>query len=284
MYLAKINPTTLAITLQNHFSSATAYLNPEIQPVYTTSGTMILMSGNASFVNTSNPGYVHLFFSPATLAFNQGTLYNTTSSGFVNTAIFDTYTGTAPGFNIFTIASDQTTTTNYYLLKTSELGHDACDTPYNITPGTCTIDHFAIPFTKIFVPATFPHLKKFATKSYANKSIQSCLVSCPGCAISTDNGTSDNNENENKEMVVASSQTEGIKIYPNPAKEMITIESDNALENARLSVYNLLGEKIMDTQMEGTVKTIDISGFNSGIYFVHILVEDEQKIFRVIKQ
>lgn len=284
IYLAKIDPTTLLITMQKHYTSGTAYLNPEIQGIQTSAGPRILMSGNASFANTANPGYVHLFFVPGTLNFSSGTLYNTTFSGFINTSIFDAYTGNSAGFNIFSIAHDQSNTANYYVLKTSDLGDNGCDLPYNIAPAPCVIDNLTMSFSKVIVPANFPKIKFFQTANYANSFVESCFVTCPGCAFEAeDTDMADESEN-NKTLITGSSLTEGISVYPNPAKEMINIESDIVLENARIRVFNLLGETMLDTQMEGTLRTLDISPYDNGVYIVHILTGEEEKIFRIIKQ
>jgi len=58
-----------------------------------------------------------------------------------------------------------------------------------------------------------------------------------------------------------------IKIYPNPAKNIIMVESNDVNVN-HLVISNIIGEKIVDLPVIGKKQLIDISRLNSGIYFV----------------
>ncbi|AXG71438.1 internalin-J [Kordia sp. SMS9] len=56
-----------------------------------------------------------------------------------------------------------------------------------------------------------------------------------------------------------------IKIYPNPAKNNLYIESNQQIET--IEIYTLLGEKVV----EAKTTTINISNLNSGIYLIKII-------------
>jgi hypothetical protein len=65
-----------------------------------------------------------------------------------------------------------------------------------------------------------------------------------------------------------------IFVFPNPAKERISIISTGVPE--RISIYNILGEKMQET---GNTRTVDISSLPQGIYFIHLRYG---KIFNVL--
>jgi polyhydroxybutyrate depolymerase len=57
-------------------------------------------------------------------------------------------------------------------------------------------------------------------------------------------------------------------IYPNPATTNINIKIENS--NQKLEIYNVLGVKVFETQLNSTVNNIDISDLAKGVYFVKI--------------
>ena len=61
-------------------------------------------------------------------------------------------------------------------------------------------------------------------------------------------------------------------IYPNPAKESVSILAENGIQN--VMVYNLLGQQILTQDLKGKNKCIlNTSDLSSGIYVVKILTE-----------
>ena len=63
-----------------------------------------------------------------------------------------------------------------------------------------------------------------------------------------------------------------ISLYPNPCTEKLTVKYENANE---LSIYNMVGEKMMNIQLIGNSGTaeLNLAGLASGIYFVAIIKE-----------
>ena len=59
-------------------------------------------------------------------------------------------------------------------------------------------------------------------------------------------------------------------VYPNPASSTITIALNTDPENMHYSVYNVLGNKIIENQFGGKTSTIDISALSSGVYFLKV--------------
>jgi cell wall-associated NlpC family hydrolase len=66
---------------------------------------------------------------------------------------------------------------------------------------------------------------------------------------------------------VPENKSQGIKLYPNPVKNQLFINSE---ENQQYQIYSILGTKIS----EGTLAVgngIDCSGFTSGVYLVNLV-------------
>lgn len=59
----------------------------------------------------------------------------------------------------------------------------------------------------------------------------------------------------------------GVFVYPNPAKENITVRNAN---NSTVSVYNLIGELVLQENVSNTVYSLDISNLTEGTYIVKI--------------
>ena len=77
-----------------------------------------------------------------------------------------------------------------------------------------------------------------------------------------------------------SEQTSSFSIYPNPANDIITIATEENIEE--ICIYTISGVMIYnDTHF--TNNTIDISDFNSGVYFVKIKTQNNVIDRRFIK-
>jgi len=84
------------------------------------------------------------------------------------------------------------------------------------------------------------------------------------------------------EDVSISQSTE--KIYPNPAKEEITIDL-GSLKAAQISIINITGKEVYKLENVNETKTvISLSNFSKGIYFVRVQSDHQQKVMKLIKQ
>jgi hypothetical protein len=96
----------------------------------------------------------------------------------------------------------------------------------------------------------------------------------------TDNSKGDNrfellfkNSNTNIEQVLVSDAQ--LSVYPNPAVDVLNINISNAsFKNSNVTITNISGQELINTNMSGTNTQINIEGLSNGIYFVNITNEN----------
>ena len=71
-----------------------------------------------------------------------------------------------------------------------------------------------------------------------------------------------------------------VKIFPNPAKNSLTLQSDDATNEVK--ILNSLGQIVKEFSFESNV-TVDIKDLNEGVYFVKIMGENPVTKKLVIK-
>ncbi len=78
-----------------------------------------------------------------------------------------------------------------------------------------------------------------------------------------------------------SSQSE-LSIYPNPTHTLITIETEYP-DHYSINITTLNGQQILIGEMEGTSHQIDLSSFESGVYFITIRSKDFVTTRKIVK-
>lgn len=73
---------------------------------------------------------------------------------------------------------------------------------------------------------------------------------------------------------ISENQIQSIQIYPNPASTSITIENTGSSE---LMITNVEGKIMYNASVDGMTK-LDISNFQSGVYFITVVSKDSGKI------
>lgn len=68
---------------------------------------------------------------------------------------------------------------------------------------------------------------------------------------------------------------EPVRIYPNPTTGMLNIENLSS-QTIELSIYSLTGQKMLEDKISAGKKILDLSGLDSGIYFVRYITENQQ--------
>ena len=73
-----------------------------------------------------------------------------------------------------------------------------------------------------------------------------------------------------------------MKIYPNPAKDVITIVFGEK-QNAYANIFNIIGELLIQSQLSSGKIVIDISSLSKGIYVIQLIGEGltmQQKLLK----
>lgn len=74
----------------------------------------------------------------------------------------------------------------------------------------------------------------------------------------------------------------GIKIFPNPSFDMLSIETGLA-DRYKIEITSLNGQEIYSGNMEGTTHQIDLSSFQKGVYFITISSKNLVVTSKIIK-
>lgn len=78
--------------------------------------------------------------------------------------------------------------------------------------------------------------------------------------------------------------TNTFEISPNPATSRLNIKLSNALDNANVTVYDVLGKKIYSKNLDTISSSIDVSRWNTGVYLVRISTNTKTLTKRFVKQ
>ncbi len=76
--------------------------------------------------------------------------------------------------------------------------------------------------------------------------------------------------------------TSKVKLYPNPTSNVLNIESLGTIQT--ISVYNVLGQEVINKALNSTSTSLDVSSLNSGIYVVKTVVDGVTSSTKFIKQ
>lgn len=73
----------------------------------------------------------------------------------------------------------------------------------------------------------------------------------------------------------------GASIYPNPAKNQLTISLPDRFSMKSAEITNVLGQRVKSV---GSGQTVDVSELQSGVHFITIYTESGQRAFKFIKE
>ncbi|MCG2612189.1 T9SS type A sorting domain-containing protein [Flavobacterium sp. SM15] len=75
----------------------------------------------------------------------------------------------------------------------------------------------------------------------------------------------------------------GIAVYPNPASDMIRIQTKNFAENKAYAVFDQFGRPVVRGALNGEETTVNINHLAKGIYFIQV-GQGKNQTLKVIKQ
>jgi photosystem II stability/assembly factor-like uncharacterized protein len=73
---------------------------------------------------------------------------------------------------------------------------------------------------------------------------------------------------DNEETAIWETGENDIKIYPQPASKMLTLDN---VKNARIQIYNMNGVLMDVFESTNTKENINISDYRNGVYFIHVV-------------
>jgi hypothetical protein len=75
-----------------------------------------------------------------------------------------------------------------------------------------------------------------------------------------------------------------LKIYPNPASGLFTVEFGEVLNNANISLYDIRGKQILNKNpvLHDSQATVDVSKVQAGMYFVKIAADGKSVVRKLI--
>lgn len=73
----------------------------------------------------------------------------------------------------------------------------------------------------------------------------------------------------------------GFKYYPNPTSGILSLKSVNKIDS--VSIYNLLGQQVMNTTVDDTTTNISLSGLSTGAYIMKVSVKGQIGTYKILK-
>ena len=76
-------------------------------------------------------------------------------------------------------------------------------------------------------------------------------------------------------MLKEEAQPASMRVYPNPAVEVLYVQiaQERVGVGAQLEIFDALGRVHRSEQMNGSVKSLDLSALSTGIYWLRVLAE-----------
>lgn len=89
-------------------------------------------------------------------------------------------------------------------------------------------------------------------------------------------------------LTIAEKYLPDFKIYPNPSQDFVYLESKNGTHLKSIEILNTNGLLMQDLKFEFNLSSeqikIDLSNYNSGLYFIKIKAENEILTLKIIKE
>lgn len=188
--------------------------------------------------------------------------------GFSQILLFTVPTVVSPGLNFQSIVQDEVLcSTLEYTFSVSAAN-----------PGTTPVYQWKI--NTINVGSNSP---TFTTSSLQNNDVLSCEITSNEPCLTSQTATVTKMVTVIPQPCSLSGEefeVEAIQYYPNPVKNYFTIKSTSAIKN--VIIYNMLGQKIIDKQINSTETELDLSMLSNALYFVKIESDNATKTIKII--
>ena len=75
-----------------------------------------------------------------------------------------------------------------------------------------------------------------------------------------------------------------MKIYPNPVRNTVTVETSQSFVNSMLSVYNISGQEVLTQKVVSSKTQLDLIRFAKGVYTIRIVNKDKVEVGKIVKE
>ena len=70
--------------------------------------------------------------------------------------------------------------------------------------------------------------------------------------------------------------------YPNPVKDVLNLEYTANMSS--VAVYNMIGQQVINQQVNATAAKINMTELNSGTYVVQVVIDGTTQVLKVVKE
>lgn len=86
-----------------------------------------------------------------------------------------------------------------------------------------------------------------------------------------------------KALEVSNFSSNSFIVYPNPSNSVVNLALPAGLENAKVTLFNSLGQQVLNTDLQGTNPHFSVEELTSGIYFYKIISGNVSQTGKLIK-
>jgi len=113
----------------------------------------------------------------------------------------------------------------------------------------------------------------------SDSAVNSITVYWPSGTVDVINNPSINttiNITEGETLSLESSLIEDLIIYPNPVRNILTIDSSLNLDQSIISVFDIVGRRVMNYRLEDGINSVNVSELSVGEYILRIITKEGQ--------
>jgi hypothetical protein len=78
-------------------------------------------------------------------------------------------------------------------------------------------------------------------------------------------------------------ETQGIRVFPNPAKDIITIAAPGIVNSVHFDLFNVHGQIVASEEIRSEVSTFSVSELPRGMYSLQVRNASENQYFRALR-
>jgi len=84
------------------------------------------------------------------------------------------------------------------------------------------------------------------------------------------------------EASIDETQFEALSVFPIPATDVINISDETTIGN--VVIYSVVGQKVIEVEMDNTNGSIAIDELNPGIYYLTVYRDGASSVHQIVKQ